>query len=119
MANAYLMDTSSPYWPYQSTVGAYHNMPLPTGSAKRPQYDNVYMDDITCLTKVNPSQQPQVYKLTICASKDTYTLLPHKLKDLINPQKALTSNGNWYHTKEILGWIIDTKTGTNLSCPSS
>ena len=37
---------------------------------------------------------------------------PGKTKDSVSVKKMMASQGNWTYKKEVLGWLIDTETGT-------
>jgi hypothetical protein len=70
------------------------------------------MDDLNCVAQGNPDQQTRVTELVLRSIKETYPSIPGELKDSVSLKKALAGDGDWDTEKEILGWTIDTNSGT-------
>ena len=63
-------------------------------------------------TQGDRAQQARVTELTLRALKEIVPSLPAEVKDSVSLKKALQGDGDWATIKEILGWILDTGTGT-------
>ena len=98
--------------PYQPTADLYTATPSPSAGPHRLQYADVYMDDINCLTQGDVHQQRRVTEIVLDKLKLVYPTVKGELKDSISLKKARAGDGNWQTSKEILGWIIDSNTGT-------
>jgi hypothetical protein len=72
----------------------------------------MYMDNLNCVAQGNPDQQHRVTELVLRAIKETYPSIPGEQKDSVSLKKALAGDGDWNTVKEILGWVIDTDSGT-------
>ena len=70
------------------------------------------MDNLNCVAQGDPSQQCQVTELVLRAIKTAHPSLPGELKDSVSIKKALAGDGNWSLIKEILGWVLNTTSGT-------
>ena len=70
------------------------------------------MDDIDCLTQGDQAQQHCLTEIVLHALKSMYPSIPREMKDSISLKKAAAGDRDWSVTKEILGWIINTSTGT-------
>ena len=70
------------------------------------------MDNLLSATQGYRTQQQHVSELTLRALKEIFPSLPKETKDSVSLKKALQGDGNWKTTKEILGWMVNTKDGT-------
>ena len=70
------------------------------------------MDDINYLTQGNQPQQHRLIEIVLQEIKNMYPTVKGELKDSISLKKASTGDGDWSASEEILGWIINTSTGT-------
>ena len=71
-----------------------------------------YMDDVISTVQGGTERQHRVFNSTLYALKWLPPLLPRESKDSMSVKKLLTREGDWECVKEVLGWIIDTKSGT-------
>ena len=102
---------------YGPTRHLYHIVTSLTSSPYRPQYTDVYIDDINCITKSDATQQHHISELVLLALKDIYPWVPGETKESVGIKKALVGDRDWAQVKEILGWIVDTREST-LRLPS-
>ena len=79
---------------------------------ERLQHVDIYMVNLNCVAQGGPSQQHGVTELVICAIKETYPSTHDKQKGSVSLKKALAGDRDWNQTKEILGWVINTASGT-------
>ena len=70
------------------------------------------MDDINCLTQGDTYQQKRVTEIVLSKIKSVYPTVEGELKDSVSLKKAKAGDGDWDVTKEILGWVVNSATGT-------
>ena len=68
------------------------------------------MDDINYLS--NQNQQRCLPKIVLRTLKAVYPTVEGELKDSISLKKVTVGDRDWNVSKEILGWIINTSSGT-------
>ena len=112
VANTYISNPATVFNTYRPTNGIYRTQPAKEASAERLQYIDVYMDDLNCVAQGGPAQQHRVAELVLCAIKETYPSTHDKQKGSVSLKKALAGDRDWNQTKEILGWFINTASGT-------
>ena len=112
LANKAFHSDFDPSPPYHPTAGLYQASPSPSAGPNRLQYADVYMDDINCLTQGDTYQQKRVTEIVLSEIKSVYPTVEGELKDSISLKKAKAGDGDWDVTKEILGWVVNSATGT-------
>ena len=112
IANQLINQPDTPTSSYGPTHNLYHTISSPTASPSRLQHADVYVDDINCVAQGDALQQQRVTELILRALKDIYPAVPGETKDSVSLKKALAGDGDWSQTKEILGWVIDTRLST-------
>ena len=70
------------------------------------------MDDLNCATQGDMEQWQWSSKLTLQYLKEIFPSIPSEFKDSVSLEKLLQGDGDWYHIKEILGWIINMQDDT-------
>ena len=98
--------------PYSPTSTLYHCAPSPTAGPDRLQYVDVYMDDLNCLTQGDDHQQQRLTEIALSKLKTIYPAVDGEVKNSVSLKKARAGDGNWSVSKEILGWIINSASGT-------
>ena len=111
-SNGYNLDPAPTFVAYLPTAGAYKTANSATASPNRPQYVDVYMNDLLCDAQEDPTQQQRVSKFTILALKDILPSLPGEVKESDRLKKLLDRAREWATIKEILGWAIETHQGS-------
>ena len=70
------------------------------------------MYDFISVVKIRAEQQNRVFDSTVHALKFLFASLTAEAKDSVLVKKLLAGEGDWGCVKEVLGWIIDTKSVT-------
>ena len=70
------------------------------------------MDDINCLTQGGNQQQRRLTEIVLTKLKSVYPTVEGELENSISLKKAQVGDENWSVSEEILGWIINTASGT-------
>ena len=97
---------------YPPTANLYHSSPSPTAGPDRLQYADMYMDGINCLTQREDQQQQRLTEIVLRTLKSVYPTVDGELKDSISLKKVKAGDGYWSVSKEILGWMINSASGT-------
>ena len=86
--------------------------PHPTHAQDSLTHIDCYMDGVISAVQGGPKQQHQVFDGTVCALKYLLLSLLGDSKYSVSVKKLLAVEGDWTCVKEVLGWAVDTETGT-------
>ena len=113
--NGYLLDPTLAFEIYPPTSGTYSLAALPTSSAARLHYVDVYMDDFNCDTQVDVGQQQRTSKLTLRALKQIFPSLPSEVKDSVSLKICCSETATGPISKK---YLVGASTRNTVPCAS-